>query len=196
MDPFDALDSANKNVKVLDISLPEYTIEAQLDYDKIGSKLDSLATVNLAPGEYVERSIGLIDHPDKGIDQLTDIILKQGTDKYEAGRISMFDEEFSCYQFDIHANEFEIKDQSILFRKDHHIDSYYGQSMYCFHQLALIDRGYSVRIGLSMIYEKRYLLPPLEVKKCGEAIQKYSKYLFRFKDNHPLQALTAIVQIR
>lgn len=80
-------------------------------------------------------------------------------------------------------------------KKNHNLDTYYGQTIYCFHKLALIDRGYSVKIGISLIYEKDHLLPPIQIKECEENIVKYSKYLFRFKDNKPLNALKAIIKI-
>lgn len=137
----------------------------------------------------------MIDHPKKTIEELVELILQHGTDKYDKTRESIFDDEFSCYEFDIHASEFEIQNHKMIVHKNHNLETYYGQSIYCFHKLALIDRGYSVKIGISMIYDKAHLLPPKQVKQCDENIVRYSKYLYRFKDHKPLNALKAIIKI-
>lgn len=183
-------------IKVLEITFPEYKIDNKIEYDKFGEKIDKLVEENLEDGRYVERSIGLIDHPNKTIDEVTNLILKCGTDKYDKNRESIFDEEFSCYEFDIHGSEFELSNKSINFDKEHPQETYYGQNIYCFHKLAKFDRGYSVRIQLSMIYDKEKLLPALKHGECKERIVRYSKYLYRFKDNEPLKSLIAIIKIR
>lgn len=183
-------------IKVLEINLPDYKIENKLDYDQLGRELDKLIEENLEDGKYVERSIGLIDHPNKTIDELTELILKYGTDKYDKDRESIFEEEFSCYEFDIHGSEFELINRAIVFNKDHFQKTYYGQNIYCFHKLAKFDRGYSVRVGISMIYDKKKLLPPLKQTECEKRIEKYSKYLYRFKDGEPLRSLRALIKIR
>lgn len=186
----------NMAIKILEVNFPEYRVDREIEYDKWGEKIDSLLEESLEDGRYVQRSIGLIDHPNKTVDELTRLVLNSGTDKYDPKRKSIFDDEFSCYEFDIHGSEFELNNKSMRFEKEHLQETYYGQNIYCFHKLAKFDRGYSVRIGMSLIYNKEGLLPPLKRTECEERIERFSKYLYRFKDNKPLNSLVVIVKIK
>ena len=183
-------------VKVLEIILPEYQIDQEIGYDQIGEKIDTLVQSSLKDGVYVERSVGLKDHPGLTTDSLANLIIKHGTDKYDPDRKSIFDEEFSCYQFDIHASEFQIKNRVLVVDVEHDLHTYFGQNIYCFHKFAPIDRGYPVRIGVSMIYDKQYLLPPKKIRECDQQITRYSKYLYRFNGHAPHKGLKAIIKIR
>ena len=182
-------------VQVLHIDLPEYQLNRVLDYDDIGQKIDRLLEENLSDGFYLERSIGMVDHPGMTLEELTAIILTTGWDKYDPTRTSIFDEEFACFTFDIHASEFHIENNRLAVQPDHSLKTYFGQNIYCFHQLAKIDRGYPVRIGISMIYDKSKLLPAIQTGECDEHVKKYSQFLFRFGSSDPVEALRAIIKL-
>lgn len=182
--------------KVLEIELPDYKIETPLDYDFFGKKLDDLLLANLPEGAYLERSIGLIDHPGLSLDQLTDLVKKHGTDKYDPSRKSIFDEEFSSFRFDIHASEFGIRAGELLFDHQHNLSTYSGQNIYCFHKLTPFDRGYAIRLNLLMVYDKNLLHPAIQLKPCEERILNYSRFLYRFESTPPVQALKLIIKIR
>lgn len=71
--------------KIITVSIPEYTVDAQPDYDAIGSRIDKVLRENFE-GTYLLRVLSMIDHPKYSLDELVDIILKTGTDKYDPNR--------------------------------------------------------------------------------------------------------------
>jgi hypothetical protein len=73
-------------IPVYTISLPEYTVEQEPDYRAVGSKLDRAIQTHF-PGKWMAiRGIGLIDHPDKSLEDLVATIVELGTDQYDPQR--------------------------------------------------------------------------------------------------------------
>lgn len=73
-------------MKIVVINAPEYRIDSKPDYMAVGTKVDRLIGSSFEDGKYVVRAIGSSDHPGKDLVDLAAIILKSGTDKYDADR--------------------------------------------------------------------------------------------------------------
>ncbi|MBN1159804.1 MAG: hypothetical protein JXA43_01035, partial [Candidatus Diapherotrites archaeon] len=133
-------------IKIIDVSVPEYTIETEPDYLKIGKKIDVAVGKALPDGKYVYRAIGADDHPGKSVNELVEIIKKLGTDKYDPNRKEIAFEDFCNYDHHIHAGRFEIKDGKIVEDPDNEVPSQFGDDIKKFYHNVLHDRGYRVRL--------------------------------------------------
>ena len=180
--------------KLLSVSMPEYDLSRTLDYERLGSMLDRLLLANFPDGDYVERSIGSQDHPGKSVAQLVDLIREHGTDLYDGSRRSIFTEDFSDYSYDIHATPFSIRDGQIEFEPDG-FASYFAETLYDFHHNAKLDRGYSVRVDIIMIYAAAALLPAVQVANTKPSAARYAKYLYRFDLAQPGKGLVGLIVI-
>ena len=65
----------------LEISAPEYDIDAQPDYKAIGTRVDALLAPSFADGQYIIRAIGSADHPGKSLDHFERATLVDSTAK-------------------------------------------------------------------------------------------------------------------
>lgn len=139
--------------KVFRILVPEYTIEEKPDYVKIGKKVDAFIEQNFEDGKYVIRAIGHQDHPDLSLNELIDVIVEIGTDKYDEGKKSLFDDEFLMYEYDFHAGFVEIKNGKLLENSNDDYPTCFGDIIYHFYEHAPIDRGYAVRVDLLLVYD-------------------------------------------
>lgn len=56
-----------KKVKIVTVSIPEYTIVTQPDYLAIGSKIDKVIAENFE-GTFLSRALSIADHPQFNLD--------------------------------------------------------------------------------------------------------------------------------
>ncbi len=59
----------------------------------------------------------------------------------------------------------------------------------------ILDRGYSVRIDIMMVYSASALLPAVQVANNRPSAAPYAKYLYRFRPDVPHKGLQGIVVI-
>jgi hypothetical protein len=184
-------------VKVISVSVPEYTVAEKPDYLKVGRKVDREIVRYYPSGKYVYRTIGLDDHPGKTLDELVSIILASGTDKYDPARKSVCHEQFCVYDYDIQAGSFEIKDSKIIIEPTDRFPTLFGDMVYDFYEHAPLDRGYPVRIDLMVLYNPdRLVLAGLFNSRSPRVSPELEKYLYRFKDRkNKKEALLGIVKI-
>lgn len=169
------------------LSLPEYTIDTKPDYS-IGQQVDKVIKENFDVKGIIIRALSSSDHPQYSFDELIEVILEKGTDKYDPNRRGVAHEEFEPYQADFQGGAFEIDDKT---------GSMFGGAMRNFYENAPIDRGYPLRIDLLLIYDKNQLIQAEKVDKDKPGVSPHLEpYLFRFKDsNHKQEALLGIVKI-
>jgi hypothetical protein len=130
---------------VLTITLPEYKPGQPPDHKHIGEKLDKLLKQYFMDKKVVIRCIGSQDHPNLSLDELTDIVVKTGTDKYDVKRMGVGYEEFvrKGIQVDFYGEDVEItEDTSIM-----------SQQIWEMYHSAIGDRGFGVHIDLVLIYD-------------------------------------------
>lgn len=186
-----------KKPKVIEISLPEYKIDKRPNYDKLGRKIDKIIEQNFPDGKYIIRAIGADNHPNLSLNELVKIILKSGTDRYDSKREAVCHKEFSMYDYEIHAGTMKIKDSKIVPNKEDKYKTIFGGFIYNFYENAPLDRGYSVRIDLLLIYDANKLEPAKLInskfKKVRPAIEKC---LYKFKNpKKKKEALIGIIKI-
>lgn len=175
--------------KIVTISIPEYTIDMQPDYVAIGSQIDKAVQENFE-GTFLVRELSIIDHPQYTLDELVNIIIKTGTDKYDPNRKGVAHEEFEPYKPDLQAGEVIIKDGKI-------VGESFGEDIRRFYENALIDRGYRLRIDLIVLYDPKQMVKAEKVDHTKPNVEPHlEEYLWKFKDpeNKP-EAVVGIIKI-
>ncbi|MBT8400040.1 MAG: hypothetical protein KJO98_06165, partial [Rhodothermia bacterium] len=101
------------NPAVLSISVPNYSVETQPDYIRVGSRVDNFLGRHLQEGHHLVRTVSLADHPGKTIDELASLILASGTDRYDRDRKAL-EPEFDGYDYDLHLSLIEITEGEVV----------------------------------------------------------------------------------
>lgn len=169
-------------VKIVKIRIPEYTINKKPNYLKIGKKVDKIIETNFLDGKYILRAVSSSDHPKKSLEKLTKTILKTGTDKYDPKRKSVGHDEFNGYDYDIQAGTIEIKKSKLIIPKKYKYATEFGDIIWHFYEHALLDRGYSVRIDLLMIYDSKQLMKAKKWHSKSRRVRNgLNNYLYKFR---------------
>jgi hypothetical protein len=181
--------------RILEIHTPEYNLDAKPDYLNIGEKVDTEIGASLPDGRYLYRAIGKDDHPKFSVNDLVDIILKSGTDKYDPERKEVCFDEFCMYDHDIQAGSFKIKDHKIISNDSN--ESMFGDTIKKFYENVLLDRGYRVRIDILIIYDADKFLRAQKIKERIKSVRsELEACLYKFKDpKNKREALVEIVKI-
>src|ERR1700761_5094305 len=79
---------------LIEITITDYKPAKAPDHKKVGKKLDDLLKQHFMGKDLIIRCIGSQDHRGLSLDELTDTILKTGTDKYDKQRMGVGYEEF------------------------------------------------------------------------------------------------------
>jgi hypothetical protein len=178
---------ARQNPIVLTVALPEYRIDTRPDY-RLGEHVDDVVRAHFDLNRVVIRAISSSDHPQFSLDQLADVILEKGTDKYDPNRKGVAYEEFEPYRPDFHGGPFGTDDETA---------SFFGGVMKHFYEDAPTDRGYPLRIDLLLIYDRDQLVPAEKVDPEKPRVRpRLESFLFRFKDpKKKPEALLGLVKI-
>lgn len=175
--------------KVVEISLPEYTIDKQPDYAVIGSKIDKVVEENFE-GVFLERVLSITDHPQYTLDQLADIIIKTGTDRYDPCRKGVCHEEFEPYNADLQAGSIEIRNGKLT-------EPFGAGLIKLFYENVLLDRGYRLRIDLILLFDPEQMIQAEKVDHSKPSVRlELEQCLWRFKDSdHKQKALVGVIKI-
>lgn len=174
---------------IVTISIPEYTLDNQPDYSVVGAKIDKALSENFE-GTHLLRALSIADHPQYTLDELVDIILKTGTDKYDPNRKGVAHEEFEPYKPDIQAGTIEVKDGKL-------ISESFSEDVKRFYENTLIDRGYRLRIDLLVLYDPKQLIKAEKVDSAKPSVAPHlEEYLWKFKNPELKQnAIMGIIKI-
>lgn len=138
-------------VKVVEISLPEYKPNERPESLEIGQKLDQLLADNFYGKTVVVRCVGMRDHPNLSLDELVDLVTKNGLDKYDKERKGIAD----------HVVPEKYRDR-FIYGSEVIIDKFHDEQMDGiiddFFDGAKGDRGYPIRVDLVMIYDRNAFL--------------------------------------
>jgi len=175
--------------KIVAISIPEYTIDKHPEYKRVGTKIDLALTENFE-GKYLLRALSMIDHPKYTLDELADIIIKTGTDKYDPNRRGVAHEEFEPYQPDLQAGEITIENGKLLSES-------FAEDVRRFYENTLLDRGYRLRIDLIVLYDPTQMIRAEKVDHSKPSIEPHlEQYLWRFKNpNKKASAVRGVIKI-
>jgi hypothetical protein len=168
---------------VLETTIPEHQPGNEPDHAEVGKKLDDLLKQHFMGREVVIRCIGSQDHPNLNLDELTDLVVKTGTDKYDANRMGVGYEEFVRKQIkvDFYGEITKITEDL----------NFMGQAIWEMHHSAIGDRGYGVHVDLVLIYD---------VEKLDMVMNLYDTHPtsdgFTFKDQaNKSTALLGVIKI-
>jgi hypothetical protein len=175
--------------KIVTISIPEYRIDKQPNYEAIGALIDVALEENFK-GIFLLRALSITDHPKYSLDELVKIILKTGTDKYAPDKKGVAYEEFEPYKPDLQAGTITIKNGKI-------IGESFSADIRRFYENALLDRGYRLRIDLLVLYDPKQMVQAKKVDKAKPSVKPHlEQYLWRFRDaEYKPKALVGIVKI-
>ena len=115
------------------------------NHELVGNKLDELLKECFMDKNVVIRCIGSQDHPNFSLNELTNIVVRTGTDKYDSGRMGVGYEEFvnKGIRVDFYGEPVKItKDTTVM-----------SQAIWEMHHSAIGDRGFGVHIDLVLIYD-------------------------------------------
>jgi hypothetical protein len=173
---------------VLELPLPEYSIDSQPDYVAIGIKIDRIIEENFAGKDVAIRAISSMDHPQLVLDSLAEIVLETGTDKYDPNRKGVAHEEFEPYRADFQAGSCTVGKDSAGEGAD---------IIKKFYENVLLDRGYRLRIDLIIIYDLHQIVRAEKVDEEKPGVDaRLEPYLFRFKDpERKTRALLGIIKL-
>lgn len=176
-------------IKIVAVPLSEYTVETQPEYHAIGTKIDQTLERNFE-GMFLERALSMTDHPRYTLDELTDLIVRTGTDKYDPNRKGVCHEQFEPYGADFQAGSIEVKEGRLT-------ESYGEGLIKLFYENVLLDRGYRLRLDLILLYDPTQIVQAHKIDHTKPSIKPHlEEYLWRFK--HPEQkdkALAGIIQL-
>jgi hypothetical protein len=197
--------------RVLSIAIPEYTIDEPLEYTSIGRQVDALLEEQLGDGAYLIRAISLGEHPGKSLDELADLILALGTDKYDPNRKEA-EKNFAGYDHEFHVSTIEIAAGQLFDGDDgtsgdvqlaervglsaEECIGYFGGVSFRFREFLPLARGVSLRVDILAIYDPDQMQPADWVDRSIPEVGHFAKYLYKFKDSSCKQdALVALVKI-
>ncbi len=176
-------------MKIVEVSIPEYSLDAQPDYAAVGSKIDKVVEESFE-GKSLVRALSIADHPQYKLEGLVDIILKTGTDKYDPSRKGVAHEEFEPYKPDLQAGEIVVEGGKLQGES-------FSEDVRRFYENTLLDRGYRVRIDLLVFYDPNQMVRAEKVDTTKPSVDPHlEEYLWRFKnpENKP-EAIVGILKI-
>lgn len=143
-------------IPIYELHLPEYKLDQKPDYGSIGKKIDEEFIRNFHGKWIAVRGISIQDHPGKSLDEMISVIEELGTDKYDPSRKGVVHELDTTFHIDMHATPIIAKEKvySIHYTEDRcNFGSVSAEILRDFYEGAIIDRGYSVRLDLFMVYD-------------------------------------------
>jgi len=175
--------------KIVTISIPEYTIDTKPDYKDVGSRIDRVIADNFE-GAFLSRALSVSEHPRLTLDQLAEVIIRTGTDKYDPDRKGVAHESFEPYKPDLQAGLIEINQGKI-------VGESFSKDIRRFYENTLLDRGYRLRIDLIVLYDPAQMVPATKLDDSRPGTEPHlEQYLWRFKNpKDKPRALAGLVKI-
>ncbi len=187
----------SRPVKVVEVAVPEYTLDPEPDYLAIGRKVDQAIEANFPDEKYILRAIGLDDHPGLALDELVRVILATGTDKHDPGRRAVGHDEFSGYDFDIQAGPVEIRHSRLVADANEPFSTIFGGIAWHFYHGAPLDRGHAVRIDILMLYDPKQVIRARKFLPGARGVRKgLNQFLYKFMNpKNKRDALRGLVKV-
>lgn len=132
-----------KNIPIFTIYLPEYNVDSEPDHEKIGKIVDDEIKKYFMGQAILLRGLASIEHPGKSIDELIEIIKRDGTDRYDLVRVGDRYENIENKHIDFFALKFEVAKNTEMF----------SQLTWPFYHWGIEDRGFPLRCDILIIYD-------------------------------------------
>ncbi len=168
---------------ILTVLIPGHRPGQRPDHDAVGKRLDNLLQKHFLDEDVVIRCVGSQDHPNLSLNELTDIVVKTGTDKYDAKRIGVGYEEFA--KKGIHV-DFYGEEATITKGMD-----FMPLQISKMHDSAIGDRGFPVHVDLVEIYKRSHLSMVMEIYNHH---LRSDGYTFK-RPTHKSEALLGVIKV-
>ncbi len=168
---------------VYSVHVPEYQIKTAPDHRVIGKIVDVEIKKHFMGQTIIARGIGSSEHPGKTIDELIEIIARDGTDRYDPKRAGDRYETIGNKHIDLFGFRRKVTMRMQLFK-----DVVYG-----FYDSALGIHGRAVRIDILIIYDAVKLRAVLHQYQ-GRIGKKRDGFVF-IDPGHKQDALVGIIKI-
>lgn len=170
-------------LKLIDLDLLQYQIDKEPDYKAIGKIVDDELRKHFMGRTIVARGIGSSEHPGKTIDELIEIIKRDGTDRYDPSRNGDRYENIQGKRIDLFGFRRKVTSRMQLFR-----DVAYG-----FYHSAISIHGKPTRIDILTIYDAAKLKAVVHQYE-GRTDKKRDGYIFR-DPAHRADAVLGVIKI-
>jgi hypothetical protein len=167
----------------LTINLPEYQVTTEPDYKAIGKVVDAELQKYFPDQIIVVRSIGSSEHPGKTINELVEIIKRDGTDRYDPARAGDRYENLQGKHIDLFGFRRKVGPRMHLFQ-----DVAYG-----FYHSAIGIHGKPTRIDILIVYDASKMKAVLHQYE-GRTDKKRDGFVF-IDPAHKAEAVLGIVVI-
>lgn len=171
-------------MKMLNISVPQYTIDKEPDHKAIGKPIDILLKEHFMGEKVLIRGLGSVEHPNKSIDEVVEIIKTTGTDRYDPRRIGDRYTNVGDKYFDLCALRRTISSKSEIF----------WQLSWSFYSSPLKERGYPVRVDILTIYDPKQMKAVTYIPVGHKGRIMRDGFVFRNPDNKAA-AILGIIKI-
>lgn len=168
---------------IITIELPEYQTNTTPDHVALGKIVDAELKSNFMGKTVVARGIGSSEHPGKTVDELVEVIQRDGTDRYDLGRKGDRYENIQGKHIDLFGFRRKITPRMQLFK-----DIIYG-----FYQSAIGIHGKPTRIDILIIYNASKLKAVVHQYE-GRTDKKRNGFVFK-DPTKKAGALLGIVKI-
>lgn len=165
------------------VNIPDYQVSTEPDHKVIGKIVDDELRKYFMGQTVVVRGVSSSDHPSKSIDELVEIIQRDGTDRYDPNRKGDRYENIQGKHIDLFAFRRKVTPHMQLF-KDISWGFYHGSTEI---------HGRPTRIDILTIYDATKLKAVLHQYE-GRSDKKRDGFVFRDPQHKP-QALTGILCI-
>lgn len=165
------------------IHLPEYQVATEPDYKSLGRIVDAELKNHFLGKTVIARGIGSSEHPGKSVDELIEIIRRDGTDRYDVSRKGDRYENIQNKRIDLFGFRRKITARTQLFK----------DIMYGYYHSALGFHGKAVRIDILIVYDASKLKAVVHQYE-GEAGKKRDGFVFR-DPSKKTEAVLGVVKI-
>lgn len=166
------------------VNIPKYYFDNIPDFKSIGAKIDNLLRYNFLDKDLVIRCIGSIEHPTKTQDELINIILTTGTDRYDPNRKGDRYENNENKKIDFFALSCHINQK----------DEYMVNFLEPFYFWPIVDRGFPVKVDIITLYNPNHLEVVEHTYKGRENETKRDAFVFKYPQKKS-EAVVGIIKI-
>ncbi len=171
-----------KKISLYEIYVPEYTVDKEPDHDLVGSKVDALFKEHFLDKKIIVRCLSMVDHVNLTLDELVNIIIKTGTDRYDPNIAGDRYDNVEDKHIDIFALEIKVTEEEKIFKN----------FTVPFYEYPLEMSGTPMRLDLVTVYD---------ASKFNNVLHSYGDGrikddAFTFKDSKNKQeAVLAVIKI-
>ena len=173
-----------KDIVVTSLEIPGYQVDQEPDVNLIGKTVDTEIRRHFLGQNIVARGVGSSEHPDKTTGQLIEIIINDGTDRYDPTRRGDRYENIQGKHIDLFGFRRKVTPRMKLFR-----DIVHG-----FYHSAISIHGKPTRIDILIIYDASKM-KAVAHRYAGRQDTKRDGFVFKHPENKT-DALLGIIRIQ